>query len=904
MPDEAFARGLVHIDRCGGPEKRTILEANGGGVALLDLGPDGDLDVVFTQGLGSLEALTAGPGADLEVYLNDGAGRFTRAAGPGLSGWWTGLAAGDIDGDGDADLIAGGFGALTVLLQVDGRLVPSTELCAPGARLTPGRPRAGPTAASAAQPPDWFTSLALADFDGDGALDLYAGRYLEFDPADPPLGALGEGPLAVPCTWRGMPVYCGPRGLTPQPDALFFGGNDGTFRAVSATHLTAHVPAYTLGVQALDADADGDVDLCVANDSAPNLLLVNDGTGRFTDFGYAAGVALGPDGQKEAGMGIAAGDVDGDGRLDLVLTNFSEEPTRLLLGADVGFRDATHRAGLGRESRALLSWGAHLVDLDGDGRLELFTANGHVHPVADAPHTGTGYGQRDSLWRIGNGRVEALAPVTERSLLFARSASRGSALGDVDGDGRPDLVVSRIDGPAALGMNRFEGKRWLELRLTGDASPRDGSGARVTLTVNGTTQLREVTTSGSFQSSSSPWVSFGLDRAETYDALTVRWPSGRVESLGAGASGRRLFVHEGEGIVASEVLRAADPASSPELALGAPAAQNEAQDEAQREAQKETQKGAPNEASNAAPSPTAGLSALTPKSSAPRTTAKARAAWTPSERAQLLEEWSAALAASDVAELVTEGAPLVAPGGALEGDSEAVALVARGLHAAGDVAGARRLLAAARARDDAAPDLEWTLAEAAIALAEDDLEGALELVGLRAAPAASNAPAASAAAVTLAFPEAPLAWLVAGRALARRAEGGEPRSEGGRAAEGALDRERADRCLTRFVELAPLHPDAPSALHLLARHALARRDAAGATALRAEADRRARWHEVFRARSNAKRRAPLAAEPRLALAELWRAVGRSDRARAELEALLALDPTHSEARARLAALGR
>jgi tetratricopeptide (TPR) repeat protein len=872
LPDEAVQRGLVHVDHSGGPEKRFILEANGAGVALLDLGGDGDLDVVLAQGLPSFGALLTGPGADLALFENDGTGRFRALPGPGLSGWWSGFAAGDIDGDGDTDLVAAGFGALVVLLQDEaGVLVPTHELCPEARRLGPGAARV-----AGAQPPYWATSLALADLDGDGVLDLYVGRYLDLDPVDPPEGALGSGALAVPCVWRGAPVFCGPRGLVAQPDAVYFGGGDGAFTDVTATHLVGHVAAYTLGVLATDVDGDGDMDVCVANDSAPNLLLVNDGTGRLTDFGYAAGFALGPDGQKEAGMGLAAGDVDGDGRVDLAVTNFSDEPTRLLLAAEVGFDDATQRSRLGRESRPLLSWGVHLVDLDGDGGLELFTANGHVHPAADLPAMGTSYGQRDTLWRFEAGlRAVPVPPATSRSLLFPASGSRGSAVGDLDGDGRPDLVVSRIDGPVALGMNRFDGAQWLEVRLAGlgrAASPRDGNGAVVELLTGERVQRRHVGTSGSYQSSSTPFVHIGLGEVERYTSLRVRWPSGRVDDLGPGVGGRRIFVREGAGLVRTEWFAAPVEVAAGEHAGAVPGS-------------------VPAAPTDEAAEPRAGQSPTGAEHVGG--VEHVRAPLDAAARAELLDAWSADLAALDVVRIVREGPALVGDGGALAGDAEALGLVARALHTAGERERAYALLraplAAPTSGDVAAAraPIELALAEAALALADDDLERARTLVAKLEPTGPPSGPQGSPTErLRVLFPEEPLAWLIAGRALDRP-----PYTQ------------LSDECLERFVALAPLHPEAPSALHLLARHALARRDGARAEALRAEADRRARWHEVFRARSNAKRAHPEASEPRLALAELWRAVGQLARARAELDALLALHPDHAEARTRRAALG-
>ena len=569
LPDEARERGLDYVNRSGEPSKATILEANGAGVALLDLESDGDLDVVFAQGLASLAALLEGPGADLEVFLNDGRAHFARAPGPGLSGWWTGLATGDVDGDGDCDLVAGGFGSLRILLQDEsGALVPGAELVPPGpARLAPGVERA------AGQPPAWITSLALFDADRDGHLDLYAGHYLELDPVAPVVGQVGEGALALPCRWKGLSVYCGPHGLVPQPDRLFRGAGDGSFEDRTASWLPGIPPGFTLGVATFDSDGDGDTDVYVANDSTANLMLVNEIAehGAFVDYGLVAGVALSQDGAAEAGMGAATGDVNRDGRMDLAVTNFSGEPTALYFGAPVGFTNETYRWGLNAASNALLSWGVHLVDFDGDGWLELFTANGHVYPQADAPHTGTSYGQRDTLWFFGSGhKVLQVEPGDERSILWPKSGTRGSAVGDLDGDLAPELVLARLDGPAALGMNRLGARSsWLEVRCAGPRgaregagphTPADGAGARVvcvTSAPEGSAAIvlvREVQTAVGYQSASAPFATFGLGAAGEYASLSVHWPSGQVSELGPGRANRRLFVREGAGLERAEDL--------------------------------------------------------------------------------------------------------------------------------------------------------------------------------------------------------------------------------------------------------------------------------------------------------------------------------------------------------------
>jgi len=564
FPDEARIRGIDYQNRSGEPEKATILEANGAGVALLDLGADGDLDVVFAQGLPALGALVAGPGADLVIYENDGSGHFERLPGPGLSGWWTGLAAGDIDNDGDTDLVAGGYGGLRVLWQEGGTLVPGPDLIAldpytSGAALVPGAPR------DAGNPPAWITSLALFDCNGDGALDLYVGQYLDLDPVDPPIGELGEGALAVPCRWKGHEVYCGPRGLHAQPDRLLWGAANGAFWDATRDALPGHQPGYTLGVLPFDADGDGDTDLFVANDSSANLMLINEGNGRFFDHGFESGLAFSPEGMPEAGMGVASGDVNRDGFLDIALTNFSDEPTALYLGVPTGFKNVTFRYGLGNETRQLLSWGVHLADFDGDGWLELFTANGHVYPQADEPLTGTTYAQADSLWSLGpDPRATRFVPMLADSVFAAPSSSRGSAIGDLDGDAAPDLVITRLDGPAALGMNRTGAdSHRLELELRGPDSyptdyhgrrtPRDAMGTRVEVMLDkddSSPRLRgEVQTAAGYQSASSPWLHFGLGTQADFELIRVFWPSGAIEMIFAGPANRRLVIQEGQGIV-------------------------------------------------------------------------------------------------------------------------------------------------------------------------------------------------------------------------------------------------------------------------------------------------------------------------------------------------------------------
>lgn len=625
FPDEALARGLVWHNRSGSGVKELILEANGAGVALLDLGADGDLDVVLGQGLESIAALLEGPGAALGIFENDGGGNFERAPenrvhGQGVRAWWTGLATGDLEGDGDTDLVAGAFGDLAVLRQIGGgeleRVPPHAAGLWPAAAMqiiddsAENLARTGLLIPGAKRPegsiPLWHTSLALFDANRDGNLDLYAGRYLALDPAAAPSASLGEGALSLPCAWKGYRVFCGPRGLKPQPDSIYEGLGNGTFVERSATWLPRHVAGFTLAVTAFDADMDGDTDLHVANDSVPDLLLWNtvlEGGG-MRDIGSASGIAVSPDGLAEAGMGAGIGDLDRDGRFDIAVANFSGEPAQLYLAlsprsnntdaAPQRFRNISYATGLASQTRAQLSWSTHLTDFDLDGRLELYLANGHVYPQADQPGTGTTYGQADSLFSFDENLRAVPVFHAPGDALGATVGTRGVALGDLDGDGAADLVLGHIDAPVALAMNRSAGDNHrLVLRCEGPLSdahgkaspssvdgqetedadavkwqtevawrtPRDGMGTRVICVpalpagAESFALLGEVQTSRGFQSASSAELIFGLGSSDMVQELTILWPSGALETLRDVAADQRLVIREGEGIVLAEDLQ-------------------------------------------------------------------------------------------------------------------------------------------------------------------------------------------------------------------------------------------------------------------------------------------------------------------------------------------------------------
>ena len=523
--DVGAAAGLDAANVSGTAAQRYMSESASAGAAFLDYDGDGFLDLLLVNGtrpdtvaVSLLYHNVPGKPAPERVFAASDVD-----LGPG--GWGMGCAVGDVDNDGDPDIYATYLGPNRLYLNEEGRRF--SEVAGDYGVADAG----------------WSASAAFGDLDADGYLDLYVANYVEFDVANPE-------DYRVDCPYKGLPVFCGPGGFNRQPDKVYRNRGDGFEDLSTATGIADHaLPG--LGVVLVDLDTDGDLDIYVANDTAPNLLFRNDGDWRFEEVGLPAGVAFSGQGKDQAGMGVHTGDYDNDGRPDLFVTNFADDVNTLYQnesgGGNLQFVDVTYLAGLGGPVVLYLGWGTGFFDYDNDGWLDLYVVNGHLYPQLDRYAHGLPYAQKNLLYRNQGGHF---GEVQERAGTGwnVEKVSRSAAVGDYDNDGDPDLLITNLnDVPTLLRNDGGNENNWLGIELVGTESNRDAIGARVQVSAGELQLFREVHSGHGFQAAHDRRLLIGLGEVDAVERVQISWPSGMTQVLERPPLRQYLTVREGEG---------------------------------------------------------------------------------------------------------------------------------------------------------------------------------------------------------------------------------------------------------------------------------------------------------------------------------------------------------------------
>ena len=526
--DVAKKWGLTRLIVYGSsaPQKY-LLEGHGGGVAVFDYDNDGRPDLFFTNG-SRLEGYENETAPVSMLYRNAG-GRFedmTDRSGLARAGWGQGACIGDYDNDGWTDLYVTYYGHNVLYRNKgDGTFEDRTEAAQVHSELR------------------WGAGCGFLDHDRDGDLDLFVANYVAYEHAA--AFAVGSQP---DCVLMGVPVPCGPRGLKRDYNSLYKNNGDGTFSDVSRPSGVYSTDGhYSFQPVTLDFDRDGWTDIYISCDSTPNILLHNQGDGTFTDVALLSGSALSGIGHEQAGMGVGVGDFDRDGLDDIVVTNFSEDRPTLYQNLGEGFfADVTLEAGLGRYLQ-YVGWGALFLDWDNDGWEDLFMVNGHIYTEADKYGIGS-YKQAKLLYRNrADGSFEDRSEEGGPDIL-RKTAARGSATEDFDGDGYLDLIVTHLREVPSLLLNHHSGANWVMVQLEGGPSNRSAIGARVIIESGGERQSREVRSTSSFLSASGLRLHFGLGKLDRIGQLEVHWPSGKVSRFNDLTVNRVLFIGERDGL--------------------------------------------------------------------------------------------------------------------------------------------------------------------------------------------------------------------------------------------------------------------------------------------------------------------------------------------------------------------
>jgi hypothetical protein len=525
-----------HLENDETPGKNAP-EAMGGGVAVFDYNGDGRPDIFFANGANIATLKKDEPKYRNRLFRNDGKGVYTDvtdAAGVAGTGYDIGVAVGDYDNDGHPDLFVAGVYKNTLYRNNgDGTF---TDVTAKAGLDRSNDPEFGPL---------WATTAAWVDVNDDGLLDLFIVNYMQWKYSDQPL-----------CSYRGVADYCHPKFYKQQPNQLFLNNGDGTFRDVSAEWGIRQHPGKGMGVGVADYDLDGRPDLFVTNDASYNSLFHNLGN-KFEEVAFEAGVALPEDGNFISGMGLDFNDYNNDGYPDIVYVALNNQTFPLLLNTGKGdFREVTTPSGMREATMRMAGYGAAFVDFDNDGWKDIFVTRGHVEsmplPGAEVDEFNTVFrnlGPETGSPRVG-GKNWGWTASTEAAGLAAVPAARhrGCAFGDLDGDGRVDVVATALSADAEIWMNRSPNSgHWLEIALRGTKSNRDGIGTRIKVVSKSGTQYNHMTTSVCYASSSYGPVHFGLGPDTRADSIEIHWPSGRVQTL-----------HD---IAADKVLKVEEPAS-------------------------------------------------------------------------------------------------------------------------------------------------------------------------------------------------------------------------------------------------------------------------------------------------------------------------------------------------------
>jgi len=523
--------GLDFLHEPGAEGKFVLPEINGAGAAFLDFDNDGDLDIFLVQS-GSLSVSKTKKHLTNQLFRQNADGSFTdvtSTSGLEDTGYGTGVAVGDIDNDGLVDIYVGNYGT-DVLFHNNG-----------GGRFTNITDRAGIVAGS------WTSSVALCDYDLDGYLDIYVTSYVRHD-------------STKSCVRDdGAPDYCSPQSFAYDPDVLYRNNGDGSFTDASERSGIGRVKAPGLGVLCADLTADRLPDFYVANDGEANFLWENAGDGTFEDQAILMGSAVNSFGRPEASMGVALGDIEGDGDLDLFMTHLESQTNTLYLNdGSFGFDDITAARGLGASSLKFTGFGTAFFDFDHDGDLDIVIANGRVaraNPLAGAEVSEYWNAYAEPNFILENDGAGKFAVVSSRSGAFGRhiEVSRALALGDVDSDGDLDILVTNTGGPARLFRNDTRKKgNWLMVRTLDKERKRDAHGALVTVTAGGKRYVRLAHPTYSYLSSNDARAHFGIADAADFESILVRWPDGTEEHFAGGALGRVVTVDKGGGTPARD----------------------------------------------------------------------------------------------------------------------------------------------------------------------------------------------------------------------------------------------------------------------------------------------------------------------------------------------------------------